>query len=169
MKRPDLAQVPAFFHKYIDLAKGDDLNHLFEENRTTISNFLKAIPEEKWSFRYAEGKWSIKELVQHLVDADRIFAYRALCIARGETVSLPGFDENVYAAASNADKRTKESLLRELKAVMEATALLFQSFDDEMLERFGISNNNRIQVRAVAFISIGHILHHKNVLQEKYL
>lgn len=169
MKRPDLAQVPLFYHKYINLVHGDDLNALLDDSKTSMNSFLAAIPEERWSFRYAEGKWSIKELVQHVIDSERIFAYRALCFARSETASLPGFDENTYAAASRADRRTRQSLLDELQVVQEATALLFKSFDDEQLEHTGIANNNPITVRAIGFIIVGHLLHHKNVLQEKYL
>jgi uncharacterized damage-inducible protein DinB len=169
MKRPDLARVPQFYHKYINLVPGDDLNALLQENKRVIGDFLAAIPEEKWSFRYAEGKWSIRELVQHLIDSERIFAYRALCIARGETASLPGFDENNYAALSNADARNKKSLLQELYTVQSATALLFQSFDEEQLERTGTANNKPMQVRTIGFIAVGHMLHHKNVLQERYL
>jgi hypothetical protein len=92
-----------------------------------------------------------------------------LCIARGETASLPGFDENRYAAASNAGARTRQQLLAELEAVQKATSLLFQSFDDEQLDRSGIANNNTITARALGFITIGHLLHHKSVLQERYL
>lgn len=169
MKRPDLGQVPSFYHNYINLAPGDDLNQLFQEDKTAIYDFLAAIPEARWNYRYAEGKWSVKELVQHLIDADRIFAYRALCFARGEKASLPGFDENTYAAASQADRRTKEGLVTELKTVHDSTALLFQSFDELQLERFGTANNNPIQVRAIGFISVGHLRHHKNILQEQYL
>jgi len=169
MKRPDLTQVSSFFHTYINLVTGDDLIQELQENKTLIGDFLASIPDDKWSFRYAEGKWSIKEMVQHLIDADRIFAYRALCIARGETISLPGFDENKYAAASQADRRTKESLLQELNVVQESTRLLFQSFNEEQLDRFGSANNNPIQVRAIGFISVGHMRHHKKVLQERYL
>ena len=169
MKRPDLTQVSSFFHTYINLVTGDDLIQELQENKTLIGDFLASIPDDKWSFRYAEGKWSIKEMVQHLIDADRIFAYRALCIARGETISLPGFDENKYAAASQADRRTKESLLQELNVVQESTRLLFQSFNEEQLDRIGSANKNPIQVRAIGFISVGHMRHHKKVLQERYL
>jgi uncharacterized damage-inducible protein DinB len=169
MKRPDLARVPQFYHKYINLVPGDDLNTYLQENKRITGDFLAAIPEEKWSFRYAEGKWSIRELVQHLIDSERIFAYRALCIARGETASLPGFDENNYAALSNADARNKESLLQELNAVQTSTALLFQGFDEEQLERSGTANNKPMQVRTIGFIAVGHMRHHKNILQERYL
>lgn len=170
MKRPDLARIPQFYHTYINLVPEDaDLVGLLELNKTLMGDFLAAIPEEKWNFRYAEGKWSIKELVQHLIDTERIFSYRALCIARGETASLPGFDENNYAALSNAEARSKEKLLEELNAVQSATALLFQSFDEAQLERFGTANNNPVQVRAIGFITVGHMLHHKNILQERYM
>jgi uncharacterized damage-inducible protein DinB len=169
MKRPDLAQVPSFYHKYINLVPGDDLNALLQESKQSIGTFLNRIPEEKWEFRYAEGKWSIKELVQHLIDSERIFTYRALCFARGEEAALPGFDENKYAAASQAGRRTKQELITELQAVQEATSLLFQSFDDVQLDRSGIANNNPVTVRAIGFIAVGHLLHHQNILLEKYL
>jgi len=170
MKRPDLIIVPSFYHQYINLVPdGQELDGLLELNKMLMGDFLAAIPEQKWGFRYAEGKWSIKEMVQHLIDAERIFAYRALCIARGETASLPGFDENTYAAASNADTRTKASLTEELQAVQSATALLFRSFTEDQLERTGTANNKPIQVRTIGFIAVGHMLHHKNILQERYL
>jgi uncharacterized damage-inducible protein DinB len=169
MKRPDLSRVPQFYHAYINLVPDDDLNAHLQKNKKDMADFLAAIPEEKWTFRYAEGKWNVKELVQHLIDSERIFSYRALCIARGEKASLPGFDENQYAALSNAGARSKESLLQELNAVQTATALLFQSFDETQLERTGTANNNPIQVRTIGFITVGHLLHHKNILQERYL
>lgn len=169
MKRPDLALVPPFFHKYINLVQGDDLNALLTQNQNEIQIFLADIPEEKWMFRYAQGKWSIRELVQHLTDTERIFTYRALCFSRGETQPLPGFDENTYAAASRADSRTKQHLLDEWNAVRQATVLLFQGLDEPALEQTGTANNNPISVRAIGFIIAGHALHHKNVLQEKYL
>jgi hypothetical protein len=112
--------------------------------------------------------WSIKELVQHVIDSERIFSYRALCFARGESASLPGFDENTYAAASQADNRNKQSLLEELRAVQVATTLLFQSFSEAQLDQTGIANNNPVSVRAIGFITVGHTLHHKKILQEKY-
>jgi uncharacterized damage-inducible protein DinB len=169
MKRPDLDRIPQFYHNYINLVAGTDLNTSLKENGVEIVDFLTGIPEDRWNYRYAPGKWSIKELVQHMIDTDRIFAYRALCISRGEAASLPGFDENNYATHSKADVRTKHNLLAELKAVLEATRLLFESFDEEQLERFGTANNNPIQVLAIGFISVGHLLHHKKILQEKYL
>jgi uncharacterized damage-inducible protein DinB len=168
MIRPNLAQVPPFYHKYINLVTGDNLYTLLQENKEATKDFLTSIEDNKWDFRYAEGKWSIKELVQHITDSERIFSYRALCIARGEIASLPGFDENLYAAASNAGHRSKQQLITEINVVQDATRLLFQSFTDDQLDRSGIANNNSITVRGIGFIILGHLLHHKNILQERY-
>src|SRR5205085_8014952 len=101
---------------------------------------LESIPKDKWDYGYAEGKWTIKEMVQHMIDAERIFCYRALCIARGEMQSLPGFDENAYADASNASVRRTEELKEELAAVRKATGFLFRSFNEEQINKTGIAN-----------------------------
>ncbi len=169
MPQPDLAAVPQWYHRYIQLVEEDDALSAVTANGDVGARFLEAISEEKWNHRYAEGKWSIKEMVQHLIDAERIFAYRALCIARGETVSLPGFDENTYAAASKADSRTKEELLAEFKTARQSTLQLFASFDEAQLSATGTANNNSISVNAIGFIIPGHLQHHLNVLEERYL
>jgi uncharacterized damage-inducible protein DinB len=169
MANVDLSRVPEFFHKYINLVAENDLSKAFQEHQTGLISFLKQIPAENWSYRYAPGKWSIAEVVQHIIDAERIFCYRALCIARKDKTSFPGFEEDDYAAASKADKRTKEELMDELSAVQRSTMLLFASFDEEMLEENGISNGKPVYVKAIGNIIIGHGLHHKNILSERYL
>jgi hypothetical protein len=169
MSRPDLQKVPSFYHNYINQVQQDNLKEAFEAHLQDFANLLETIPEEKWSHRYAPGKWSIKELVQHVIDAERIFAYRALRFARKDETPLAGFDENTYAAASKADSRSKESLIKELRAVQTSTALLFQGFDDEQLQQSGVSNGKLIEVNAIGFIAVGHTLHHKNILQVRYL
>ncbi|GAA4750711.1 DinB family protein [Flavisolibacter ginsenosidimutans] len=169
MPKADLTTIPEWFHKYVKLVKEDDASEAMRANTTAVLPFLQSIPEEKWTHRYAEGKWSIKEVVQHLIDAERIFDYRALCIARGETVSLPGFDENTYAEKSKAHNRSKEELIEELKAVREGTEKLFASLDDEQLSAKGISNNNPITVNGLGYIIPGHVQHHVNILKERYL
>jgi hypothetical protein len=169
MAKPDLATIPEFYHKYVKLVAEDKATEALASNGQSTQDFLKAIPDEKWDYRYAEGKWSIKELVQHMIDSERIFAYRALCIARGEKQSLPGFDENVYAAASGAEKRNKEELVEEFTAVRKATELLFRSFAEEQLSRTGTANNKPVSVNGIGFITAGHVLHHLNILRERYL
>lgn len=169
MPKPDLAAIPEFYHKYVRLVNETEVVEALENNTKDTLPFLKNIPEEKWNYRYADGKWSIKEMIQHCTDAERIFSYRALCIARGEKVNLPGFDENSYAAATDADRRSKEELLLEFETVRKATISLYGSFTGEQLLRTGTANNKPIGVNSIGFITVGHLMHHLNILQERYL
>ena len=169
MPKPDLSRVPTFYHNYISKVQQDDINAIFETHQQESVTLLQTIPETKWDYRYAEGKWSIKELVQHIIDAERIFAYRALCFARKDSNSLPGFDENTYVVHSKADNRTKSSLINELQNVQRSTADLFASFDDDQLDSTGTANGNPIYVLGIGFIIVGHVLHHLEVLKTRYL
>jgi uncharacterized damage-inducible protein DinB len=169
MPKSDLSRVPSFYHNYISYVVQDDLKNAFAQNQQNLIDLLTSIPAERWDYSYAEGKWTIKELVQHLIDAERIFCYRALCFARRDTVELPGFDENTYAMNSKANQRSKEDLVQELKAVQQSSAAMFNNFDEEQLQASGIANNNSIYVSAIGFIIIGHALHHKKILEERYL
>ncbi|HUC81462.1 MAG TPA: DinB family protein [Flavisolibacter sp.] len=169
MPRPTLTNVPAFYHHYINQTKEEDVNETIRNNSKTAVAFFREIPEEKWTYRYADGKWSIKEMVQHIIDADRIFSYRALCIARGEKGSLPGFEENDYAAASRADNRTSAELINEFETLRNSIVQLFASFDDEQLASVGTANGNPIAANAIGFIIAGHTQHHLNILKERYL
>ncbi len=168
MSRPDLSRVPVFYHRYIQQVNEDELNNAFAA-QASVFDFLDKIPVEKRDYRYAEGKWTIKEMLQHMVDTERVFAYRALCIARKEAASLPGFDENEYADNSKAGKRDWNDLMEEFKAVRKSSEILFRSFDDEQLENTGIANNNPVYVLAIGFVLVGHVNHHMNVLKERYL
>ena len=169
MPKPDLETVPQWFHRYIQQVAEEDLLTALKHSTAAALQLFDFVEESKWAYRYAEGKWSIKEMVQHLIDADRIFAYRALCIARKETVSLPGFDENSYAAASNADSRTKASLIEEFETVRKSIDQLFASFNQEQLGATGVSNKNSISVNAIGYIIPGHLQHHLTILKERYL
>lgn len=169
MANVDLSRVPEYYHRYINLAIDDDLKTATEKHQTSLISFLKEIPKKKWDHRYAEGKWSVKEVVQHIIDAERVFAYRALCFARKDHTPLPGFDENIFAANSKADQRTKKELLKELRAVQQSSAHLLNSFDDEQLEQPGMASGKPTYVKGIAYILFGHALHHKKILQERYL
>ncbi|MCW3074015.1 MAG: hypothetical protein JWP69_1084 [Flaviaesturariibacter sp.] len=168
MPRPDLTRVPSYYHRYIAQVQGDDLSQALRRHHSELLTYLETLPEQRWAYRYAESKWSIKELVQHIIDAERIFAYRALTFARKDTTPLPGFEENDYAAASEADRRTGADLLKELKAVQESSTLLFESFTPEQLEANGTANGNPVYVSAIGFILVGHSLHHLSILKERY-
>ena len=169
MPKPSPATYPVYFKKYVDQVPEEDLLTGFQNQLTVIKEFLNSITEEKSTYAYDTGKWTLKEVLLHMTDAERIFNYRALAIARKETASLPGFDENTYAANSNANSRTWQNLVDEFLAVRSSTEFLFKSFTDEALSTSGISNNNPVTVISLGFITLGHFYHHKNVMQERYL
>lgn len=167
--RPDLSRVGNFYHNYINLVTEDELAEAFDKESASFIRFLDTIPMEKYDYRYAEGKWTIKEVLQHIIDAERIFSYRALRFARKDKTPLPGFDENSFAAASKADARNWDKLVEEFKVVRRSSELLFHSFDEEQLESDGISSNAPNYVLALGFIIIGHTMHHQKILKERYL
>ena len=167
--RPDLSRVPAFYHNYINQVPEDDLPEAFNTQTPAFIQFIESIPPGKYDYRYAEGKWTIKEMLQHIIDAERIFAYRALRFARKDPTFLPGFDENSFADNAKADKRDWNNLVEEFKAVRMSSAYLFASLDDDQLDAAGTANNNSIYVRGIGFIVVGHSLHHMKVIKERYL
>jgi DinB superfamily len=169
MARPDLSRVPEFYHGYINAVTEKDLMPALLNQTTPFFKLLKKIPAEKHNYRYAKGKWTIKEMLQHMIDTERIFAYRALCIARQETASLPGFDENQYAENSKANKRNWNDLVAEFKAVRQSTEILFASFDKKQLDSNGISNGRSVYVLGIGFVIVGHVNHHVKILHERYL
>ena len=145
---------------------------LLEELEISLHDFIKFvqnIPMDKFDYRYAEGKWTIKDIIQHIIDAERIFGYRALRISRNDKTPLSGFEENEYVENANANGRSIQELLTEFSAVRHSNLLLFKSFSDEQLTRLGIASNHTISVRALGFVMIGHQKHHQRVFQERYL
>ena len=169
MSRPDLSRVPESFHGYINKVKQDDLMTAFDKQSKKMIRFFKNIPEEKHDYSYAEGKWTLKELLQHIIDAERVFCYRALTISRNDKTNLPGFDENAWAPASNAVARNWKDLIEEFKSTRKSSEYLFDSFSDEQLERNGTTNNNPNYVLGLGFIVVGHVAHHLKIIRERYL
>ncbi|MGZ5287135.1 MAG: DinB family protein, partial [Flavisolibacter sp.] len=145
----DLSRVPSFYHKYIAKVTANEMDEAFQIHQKELVTTLNSLPEDKWDFRYAEGKWSIREMVQHMIDTERIFCYRALCFARRDPNPLPGFDENQYVESSKGDQRSTRELIEEMQVVQKASALLFASFTPEMLEQSGVANGNSIYVKAI--------------------
>jgi len=169
MPKPDLQKVPAHLHEEINLVEQDNLKVAFSKHADAIS-ILKNIPEEKWGYRYAEGKWSIRQVVQHIIDAERIFCNRALVIARKDkTTPLVSFDQDEYEIASKSDNRTKNDLINELVALQQSSINFFGSFDDEQLQARGKIGDYTIDVNALGFVVIGHTLHHLKLIRERYL
>ncbi len=169
MARPDLSTTPPFYHNYINLVPGDDLMIAFKKEGPEFIRFLESIPDDKYDYRYAQGKWTLRESLQHIIDTERIFAYRALRFARKDATPLQGFDENLYGETSKADKRNWNDLLEEFKTVRKSSEYLFGSFDEEQLNATGTSSNKSIGVLALGYIIIGHTVHHKKIIQERYL
>ncbi|HRI26109.1 MAG TPA: DinB family protein [Ferruginibacter sp.] len=169
MPKPSPSSYPAYFKRYIDQVAEDDLMTAFENQLPQISKFLATISEEKSAYAYDTGKWTLKEVLQHIIDAERIFNYRSLCFARRETASLPGFDENEYAVHCDANRRPWQELVDEFIAVRKGTELMYKSFTDEMLQFSGVSNNNPATALCFGFVTLGHFNHHKKVVEERYL
>lgn len=160
---------PIYQQRYIDAAEGESPVEVIANHSTSFIVFVNSIPEEKADYSYANGKWTVKQLLQHIIDTERIFTYRALCISRGESLPLPGFDENSYADKAPATQRTLASLKEEFAFVRQATDILIRSFTEDQLSRKGVASNYVISVNALCFIIFGHIIHHKKILLERYL
>ena len=158
-----------YYKPYIEALGEVDLLHELEHSFTPFIDFLKTIPTEKLEYQYAEGKWTIKDIVQHLIDAERIFAYRALRIARKDQTPLPGFEENEYVETAFANNRTMEDLIEEFVTVRQATLSLFITFSDEQLTQMGTASEKPVSVRAIGFIILGHQKHHLKIIKERYL
>lgn len=168
MPRPLATDHPEYFGKYIALVKEDDIIQAISNQLPVIFSELNKITEETSTYSYAPGKWTLKELLQHIIDAERVFDYRALAFARKDTNPLPSFDEDSYAANSNANSRTWASLVSEFNHVRAASTDLFQSLTPSMLSGSGIASGKHITVLSLGYIIVGHVYHHLNVIKEKY-
>jgi hypothetical protein len=169
MRHPDPSEHDPYYAAYIALVPEDDLIAALAAQQEETRRLLESVSDERASFRYAAGKWSVRQVVGHMTDAERVFQYRAMSFARGEKVSLPGFDEEAYVHNANFDKLPIATLADGLKSVRRATIDLFRTFDDEIWGRSGVANEKPITVRALAFITLGHERHHLRVLRERYL
>jgi hypothetical protein len=166
--RSDIVAAESFW-TYINLVKGDDPVIALQKNSKSFSKLLKRIPRKKINFSYAEGKWTLKEMLQHIIDAERVFVYRALTFSRKDPAQLPGFDENVWAATSGAVKRKWNDLIDEFLFLRASTEFFFASMDEEQFVQNGTANGNPANALAMAFVCAGHVQHHHNVMLERYL
>ncbi len=171
MNRPhpdEYAQSP-YTSRYVELVDGNDVLSVLKNGMKEISTLYTSLTAEQLNYRYAPDKWSLLELLRHMIDTERIMSYRALCIARGEKQPLPGFDENQYASYANASVGHLADVLKEYQLIREANLLLFGSFNESVLSMTGNANGKDISVRAVLFVIAGHEKHHLQVIQQKYL
>jgi hypothetical protein len=167
--RPERSEYAPYYEGYISrVPDGDIVAALGKQLEETLA-LIRGIPEARGDYRYAEGKWSIKELLGHVIDGERVFAYRALRFGRGDTTPLSGFEQDDFVKGADFNKRTLEDLAKEYEYVRLASISLFESLEDRAWERRGTANNNDVSVRAIAFIIAGHERHHVEILRTRYL
>lgn len=166
----NISEYPPYYQGYFQNLKADtNLLEELEASHFYFIKFVQDIPMDKYDYRYAPGKWTIKEIIQHIIDSERVFAYRALRFARNDKTELPGYDENKFAENTEANKRHLKDLLHEFSLVRHTTLELFKSFSDEVLKRTGVASGYNVSVRGLGFVIIAHQEHHKKVFAERYL
>ncbi|HMC57247.1 MAG TPA: DinB family protein [Gemmatimonadaceae bacterium] len=168
LTRPADNEYAQHYAGYVQLVRDADVIEQLQRQGRDGAALLGKVGEDRSRFRYAEGKWTIREVAGHLCDSERVFTYRALTFARADVTPLPPFDENAWAAASNADDRSMTTHVEEMRAVRAATLALFRGFSDGEWARWGTASGHKITVRALAYIVLGHEQHHLNVLRERY-
>ena len=171
MSRPERNEYSEYYQPYLDIIPPGDsgLNELLNSSLEACNSLFESIEPGKENYRYAEGKWSIKELLQHMIDTERVFAYRALRFARADSTVLPGFDENLYVETCEAAERSLSTLLEEFNLMRKSNMIMFASMSENGLKRKGQVDGNVFSVRALGFIISGHLLHHLKVIEERYL
>ncbi|MCB9235125.1 MAG: DinB family protein [Bacteroidia bacterium] len=167
--RTILKEAPEYYHSYIMRVKDRDPMKYMEKQIEIFDDFLDSIDPDMFEKSYAEGKWTIKEVVGHIIDCERIFAYRALRISRGDKTPLPGFEENDYIKASGYNYYEMDDLQDEFHLLRQANQMMFKNLSDNELSRTGIANDQEISARAIMYIMCGHVTHHMMVIKERYL
>lgn len=164
-----ISEYNPYYKRYIDLVENLPLLDVLTKGLTRTQSFFDSLPHEKWNYRYAEGKWTPKDILQHITDTERVFAYRALYFARSSNAELKGFDENLFAENALAKNRSVDELLQEHLAVRNATICLFKNFNLNQLKQIGMANGSNMSVAALGFVICGHEIHHCNIITERYL
>jgi hypothetical protein len=167
--RPQTGEFASYYQRYIDLATEDDVVAALDAQSHETATLLGGISEQQAAHRYDPDKWTVKQLVGHIADSERIFAYRALRIARGDTTPLPGFEQEPYVANAASDDRPMSDLAEELAAVRRANVMMLRALPEEAWSRIGTASDASITVRALTFIILGHERHHLRILRERYL
>ena len=166
--RPEPGEYAPYYDRYISLVSGNDIVTTLESQRRHMLLLLSGRDEADGDFRYAPDKWSAKEVLGHVCDTERIFAYRALRISRGDRTPIEGFEQDDYVRNGPFAQRPLAELIEDYIAVRRATLTLFRNLDEQAWQRRGIANNNEVTVRAIAYTMAGHELHHRQILEEKY-
>lgn len=169
MQRPEPAEYAPYYERYISLVPEDDVTAALAAQPDEIRSLFADVPEEKGGYAYADGKWTIKELLSHVIDGERIFAYRALRISRGDKTPIEGFEQDDYIATSNANNRTFNDLVDEFALERQANLHLINNISDAGSQQMGTASDNPVSARAIAYIMAGHVRHHIGILKKRYL
>ncbi len=169
MNRPEKNEYAVFYETYVSLVEETDIVSALEKNLNELQDLIAEVSEEKASDAYAEGKWSIRELLGHLIDGERVFSYRALRISRGDQTPLASFEENSYVANSNFSRTKLADLIEEFSLLRRSNVLFFKNLTEEAWFRTGTASEATVSIRALAYIMVGHVRHHANILRERYL
>ena len=166
---PEPGEYAEYYHQYISRIPANDLLSYFERQSESVASVASGLTEEQLLYRYAPNKWSVKDVLCHIIDSERIFGYRALRIARNDKTELPGFEQNDFVEAAHADRRDINDIISEYSGIRRANIEMFKSLDDEQLMRIGTANNNKMSVRAIGYLIAGHEQHHLSVIKARYL
>lgn len=169
LKRPEQKEYAPYYETYIGKVEGNNIIKILEERKSNFLAFAESIPDDKWMYQYEEGKWTIKEAVLHVIDTERIFVYRALRAARNDQTPMAGFDQNDYVPNSNANQRTKESLMEEYRVQRNSTLVFLNTLTEEMASHICEASGYPVTARSLAYMIAGHGLHHQLIIQERYL
>ena len=169
MNRPAESEYDPYYVKYVSLVPEQEIIPALEKQMDELSQLVEGLPEERGTFAYADGKWTLKEVLSHIIDGERMFAYRVFRIARGDKTPIEGFEQDGYIENSHANRRSFAELMEEFSLLREANLMFFQNLEDGDWVRTGTANNVGISVRALAWIMAGHIRHHIGIIRSKYL
>jgi hypothetical protein len=169
MSRPETTEYAEFYAGYVGLVPEDDIVTVLDAQNGELRSLFSQFAEEKGTFAYAEGKWTVKQLLSHIIDGERVFAYRFLRISRGDVTPLPGFDQDVFVNGADAHARTLTSLIDEFDHQRRSNILMISAADEEQLNRTGTASNAAVSARALAWMMAGHVRHHLKILRERYL
>ncbi len=167
--KPEAVEYNPYYDKYISKVPEGDVLALLQSQNQETARLLRQVPESRATFRYAPGKWSIKEVMGHLCDTERIMSYRALRVGRGDATPIPGFEQDDYIKPANFNSRTLADLVSEFQLIRQATLALFRNFDEAALVRMGTASDSPVSVRALVYIVAGHERHHVQILKARYL
>ncbi len=167
--RPALEDSPVYYHYYFSIVKEEDLFKALNNLLSSTVSFIRSIPPEKENYKYADDKWTVKQVLSHIIDTERIFIYRALRFSRKDATALPGYDENTYAPNANCEHRTLAEMAYEFELVRRSTISLFQYMTDEMLDFKGTANKATVTPRSIGWMIAGHNVHHCRIIGERYL